>query len=192
MQQNMRMKHTPLLALVLLAVLLAACKGKGTTETPSDVLPVAEQDTVTHSMAGCDFNDSIQAWGSHLTFTIHREPCDSMPIITDQYGTKYKDNLFVLTIMRGGQTFFRHLFTKNDFSSLLGADFRKHGMFDGFRCAGYQDDKLTFGTCVSFPESDMSQPFLVKVARDGSYVIEVDKTPINENPADIDSVDEGV
>ena len=185
------MKSRQFLMLALLIVTMAACKGRKERET-IELLPVAEQDTVTHSMASCDYSDSIQAWGSPVTFLIHREPCDSMPVVTDQYGTKYKDNLFVLTIEKDGQPFFRRKFTKNDFCHLMSSDFRQQGMFDGFRCAGFEDGKLVFGTCVSYPESDMTQPFLVVIARDGSCSIELDKTPINANPADSFASEDGV
>lgn len=186
------MKQRQLLMLALLAaVLMVACKGNKNKET-IELLPAAEQDTVTHSMSSCDFNDSITAWNTLVTFLIHREPCDSMPVVTDQYGTKYKDNIFELTIEKNGHPFFRHKFTKNNFRELMTPDFRKHGMFDGFRCAGFQDGKIVFGTCVSYPESDMTQPFLIRVAQDGSFSVEVDKTPINENPADSLGDEEGV
>lgn len=177
--------------LAVLTIALAACKGNKGKKT-IELLPAMEQDTVTHSMAACDFNDSLRAWNSHVTFIIHREPCNSLPVVIDQYGTKFRDNLFELTIEKDGKPFLKRQFTKKDFASLITEEFRKHGMFDGFRCIGYEDGLLTFGTCVSYPESDMTQPFLVKVAQDGSISIEHDKTPINENPADSCIDEEGV
>ncbi len=177
------MRKRQILMMALIAVAMAACKGNKSKET-LDLLPMAEQDTVTHSTASCDFNDSIKAWDSKVMFLIHREPCDSMPVVTDQYGTKFKDNIFELTITKDGTNLFHRWFTKNDFRHLLNEDFKRHGMFDGFRCSGYADGILTFGTCVSYPESDMSQPFLIKISRNGSFTIEQDNTPINENPAD--------
>lgn len=185
----MKQKHIMILAMLVMA--LAACKGHKEKET-MELLQAAEVDTVTHSMMACDYPDSVRAWNSLVTYNIHREPCDSLPVVTDQYGTKYKDNLFVLTINRGEQTLLKRMFTKNDFTSMMTKEFREHGMFDGFRCKGYEDGTLIFGTCVSYPESDMSQPFLVKVRQDGSVSIEVDKTPVNENPADSCIDEEGV
>ena len=91
------MRKRQILMMALIAVAMAACKGNKSKET-LDLLPMAEQDTVTHSTASCDFNDSIKAWDSKVMFIIHREPCDSMPVVTDQYGTKFKDNIFELTI----------------------------------------------------------------------------------------------
>lgn len=185
----MTRKH--LTILFLMTLVMVSCRENKNKDT-IDVLPVVEQDTVTHSMASCDFPDSLQAWNSQITFNIHREPSDSLPVVTDQYGTKFKDNIFVLSIKKNGQDFFRRRFSKNDFMKLMNADFRVHGMFDGFRCIGYRDDVLTFGTCVSYPESDMSQPFLIKITQNGSYSIEEDETPINENPAEDTIEEEGV
>lgn len=183
MQDHKRMTRKQLPILMFIVMLAASC-GKNKNKETLDLLPVAEQDTATHSMAGCDFSDSIQAWGDLLTFTIQRDPCDSLPVVVDQYGTKYKDNIFVLTIAREGKPFFKREFTKRDFLGMLSEDFRKHGVFDGFRYAGFKEGKMVFGTCVSYPESDMSQPFLIGISKDGSFGIEPDKTPINENPAD--------
>ena len=185
----MTQKH--LMIVALMALVLTSCKGNQNKDT-IDVLPVVEQDTVTHSMASCDYLDSLKAWNSQITFVIHREPCDSMPVVTDQYGSKFKDNLFDLSIKKNGKDFFHRRFTKNDFKGFMDTDFRVHGMFDGFRCIGYEEGILTFGTCVSYPESDMSQPFLIKIAPDGSYRIEEDNTPINENPAEDSLEEEGV
>lgn len=185
----MRQKHIMILAVLLMA--LASCRGNKEKQT-MELLQAAEVDTVTHSMQSSEYTDSVQAWNSLVIYSIHNEPCDSMPVVTDQYGTKFKDNVFVLTIERNGQTVLKRKFTKNDFASLMTAEFRKSGMFDGFRCKNYEDGVLIFSTCVSFPESDMSQPFLVKVRQDGSVTIEQDKTPLNENPADSCIDEEGV
>ena len=40
-----------------------------------------------------------------------------------------------------------------------------------------QEGKLTFGVCVSFPESDMSEPFVLTVGPDGSFTLEPDNAP---------------
>ena len=177
----MNKKHLWILALLI--AVLASCNGKKNKET-IDLLPAIEQDTVTHSMAGCDFSDSTKAGNHTMTFLIHREPSDSLPIVTDEYGTKFKDNIFDLTIQRDGQPYFKHRFSKKDFLSQLTDEFRKHGMLDGFRFTGYENGILTFGTCISYPESDMSQPFFINISADGSFSIIPDNTPIDGTETD--------
>ena len=67
----MTQKH--LMIVAVMALVLTSCKGNQNKDT-IDVLPVVEQDTVTHSMASCDYLDSLKAWNSQITFVIHREP----------------------------------------------------------------------------------------------------------------------
>ena len=40
-----------------------------------------------------------------------------------------------------------------------------------------KEGKLTFGVCVSFPESDMLTPFVLTIGPDGSYTLEPDTAP---------------
>ena len=54
----MTQKH--LMIVAVMALVLTSCKGNQNKDT-IDVLPVVEQDTVTHSMASCDYLDSLKA-----------------------------------------------------------------------------------------------------------------------------------
>ena len=89
----------------------------------------------------------------------------------------YVDNCFELTVSRAGSQFFRREFTKRSFKGHLAEGFEKNAIFDGFRFTRLEDGKLYFSVCVSYPDSDLSQPFILCVAPDGSYTIEPDNNP---------------
>ena len=128
-------------------------------------------------MKDYDLTDSVTL-GSHLyVYTIHRQADDSLKVVVDENGDKFVDNYYDLTIVRDGANFFRRRFTKLSFGSQLDESFRKNGILDGFRYMSAKEGKLTFGVCVSYPESDMSEPFLLTVGPDGSFTLEPDMAP---------------
>ena len=106
-----------------------------------------------------------------------RTPDDSLRMVKDETGQKFVDNRISLRIIRAdGSVFFNRSFTKADFKSKLSEDFQKYGIMDGLRYNHAEEGKLYFNTCVSFPESDMSCPFLLIIGPDGSYRLEPDTT----------------
>ena len=110
--------------------------------------------------------------GSHMViYTIISQPDDELPLVVDDDGTKFKDNRFSLEITKDEQTLFSRNFTKADFKSMLSKDFQDCGIMDGMRFNRAEDGKLYFNTCVSYPESDMSCPFILTIGPDGSYTI---------------------
>ena len=68
-------------------------------------------------------------------------------------------------------------FAGSAFAAQLDDSFRQNGILDGFRFISDKEGKLLFGVCVSFPESDMSSPFVLTIGPDGSFIIEPDTTP---------------
>lgn len=140
-------------------------------------LITTEQLAVEHRMKNYDLTDSV-TMGNHLfVYSIHREADDSLKVVIDENGDKFVDNFYDLTIKRDGAGFFRRRFTKLSFGSQLDETFRKNGILDGFRFISAKEGKLTFGVCVSFPESDMSEPFLLTIGPDASFTLEPDTTP---------------
>ena len=115
--------------------------------------------------------------GSHkVVFTITSQPDEELPEVVDEDGVKYRDNRFQLLIMKDGKQLFNRSFTKADFKSQLSEDFQKFGIMDGLRFNHAEEGKLYFNTCVSFPDSDMSCPFILTIGPDGSYTITPDTT----------------
>lgn len=136
-----------------------------------------EQDSVTvRSMPNYAYSDTIMQGSHKVVYTITSEGVDDLPIVVDEDGVKYKDNRWKLVITKDGSQLFNRSFTKADFKSKLSEDFQKYGIMDGLRYNHAEEGKLYFNTCVSFPESDMSCPFLLIIGPDGSYRLEPDTT----------------
>ena len=165
-----------LLYVCLAVAALCSCDAKK-GQTDGQMQESTEQQAGEHRMKDYDLTDSVTL-GSHLyVYTIHREADDSLKAVIDENGDRYVDNYYDLTILRDGGTFFRRRFTKSSFGSQLDDNFRKNGILDGFRFMSAKEGQLTFGVCVSFPESDMSTPFVLTIGPDGSSTLEPDTAP---------------
>ena len=170
------MKIRKLLYLCLFVPAICSCVDKAGRKDAQDA-STTEQQTAEHRMKDYNLTDSVTL-GSHLyVYTIHREADDSLKAVVDENGDKYVDNYYDLTVLRDGANFFRRRFTKLSFGSQLDETFRKNGILDGFRFMSAKEGKLTFGVCVSFPESDMSEPFVLTIGPDGSFTLEPDTAP---------------
>ena len=170
------MKTSKILYLCLLIPFLSSCENK-TGQKEGQYAANTEQQASVHRMKVYDLTDSVTL-GSHLfVYTIHREADDSLKVVVDENGDKFVDNYYDLTILRDGANFFRRRFTKLSFGSQLDETFRKNGILDGFRFMTAKEGKLSFGVCVSFPESDMSEPFVLTIGPDGSFTLEPDTAP---------------
>ena len=53
--------------------------------------------------------------------------------------------------------------------------FKKYGIIDGIRFNRAEEGKPYFNPCVSYPESDLSSPFLLTIGPDGSSTITKDE-----------------
>ncbi|MBR4645252.1 MAG: DUF4738 domain-containing protein [Bacteroidaceae bacterium] len=170
----MKMKKSLYLCLLLFS--FCSC-GDKKGQSDEQITSTTEQQAGEHRMKNYDFTDSVTL-GSHLyVYTIHREADDSLRVVVDENGDKFVDNYYDLTILKDGREFFRHRFTKISFGSQLDDNFRKNGILDGFRFMSAKEGMLTFGACVSFPESDMSEPFVLTIGTDGSFTLEPDTAP---------------
>lgn len=155
-------------------VFLASCgpqkiEQEGSDQTDQDNDGVWELPNYTYT-------DSLMQGSHKVVFTITSQPDEELPEVVDEDGVKYRDNRWQLVITKDGSQLFNRSFTKADFKSKLSEDFQKYGIMDGLRYNHAEEGKLYFNTCVSFPESDMSCPFLLIIGPDGSYRLEPDTT----------------
>lgn len=125
-------------------------------------------------MPDYNFSDTVRMGSHQYVYTIHREPDESLPKVKDEMGDTYLDNIYQLDIERDNATFFERRFTKGDLKPFLGRDFLRNGIIDGFRFISAGEGRMLFGLCVSYPESDMSAPFILTIGPDASYSIEAD------------------
>ena len=148
-----------------------------------------EQDiNAVRSMPNYAYTDSLMQGSHKVVYSITSQPDEELPVVVDEYGVKFKDNRFNLVISKDGKQLFCRSLSKADFKSMLSEDFQKYGIMDGLRFNHAEEGKLYFNACVSFPDSDMSYPFILTIGPDGSYSIEPDPTFGEENEEEFPSV----
>lgn len=155
-------------------VFLASCNPQKTEQRGSD--QTDQDNDGVWELPNYTYTDSLMQGSHKVVFTITSQPDEELPEVVDEDGVKYRDNRFNLLIVKDGRTLFEHSFTKADFKSQLPEEFQKFGIMDGLRFNHAEEGKLYFNTCVSFPDSDMTCPFLLTIGPDGSYTLAPDPT----------------
>ncbi|MCM1372174.1 MAG: DUF4738 domain-containing protein [Bacteroides sp.] len=159
-----------LILMTMSAVVFTAC-GNGTGKVEDDSrteTTVQEEESVVHRLPRLHVEDTCRVGGNTYSWVIDRVACDSLGIIEDDMGFRYADNTVKIVVRRNGGVLYSRTFAKADFAHLLGSDFFSKSILDGCRFLQVQDGKVTFSLAVSYPDSDMSQPFKLDIASDGS------------------------
>lgn len=124
-----------------------------------------------------EYNDNREvAWiGKRYKVTVHRQPADSLPMVKDETGQKFVDNVISVSVLRAdGSQFFGRTFKKSDFLSYLDDDYIKTGIFEGLVFDKAEGDFLEFAASVSHPNSDEYIPLVVRLSRMGQITIQRD------------------
>lgn len=194
------MKQT--LSMLLLAgmvVVLAACGGK---KKSNDIIApriVKVQPKEPIRMQPYLDERKVEWIGKTYFVTIGRQPSDSLPMVKDETGQKYVDNVFSLKVSRkDGSVFYTRTFTKKVLTQYLDDDFNKTGVFEGLAFDKAEGDYLFFGASVGHPQSDEYIPLVFRLSRMGELTIkrdtQMDSVPedqVNSNQQATDE-DEGV
>lgn len=162
--------------------MLALCSCTETQQRVQKTVTTEKTGPQTHAMSIYHYQDSIS--GTNIRYKIDRQADSTLTAVKDEYGDRYLDNVYTLTLYRGEASFFTKRFTKADFASYMTADVQKCTILDGFRFNKRADGKCYFNVCLSEPSSDLSMPFILCVGPDGSYTIEADTTPDFEDAED--------
>lgn len=194
------MKQT--LSMLLLAgmvVVLAACGGK---KKSNDIIApriVKVQPKEPIRMQPYLDERKVEWIGKTYFVTIGRQPSDSLPMVKDETGQKYVDNVFSLKVSRKDDSvFYTRTFTKKALTQYLDDDFNKTGVFEGLVFDKAEGDYLFFGASVGHPQSDEYIPLVFRLSRMGELTIkrdtQMDSVPedqVNSNQQATDE-DEGV
>lgn len=162
---------------------LTACGGKSpqtaAEATPNEFVQSDDDASAIQRMHDYHFSDTLHADGHIYTYTIDRSASDSLPTVKDDEGITYADNVYSLSILRDRAPFFSRRFTKAAFASYLSADFRQKGLLDGMMCDRSLPG-INFAVSVSLPQSDMIEPLLLHIDRNGGIAIERDLRADND------------
>ena len=124
-----------------------------------------------------EYNDSRDvAWiGKQYNVTVYRQPADSLPMVKDETGQKYVDNIISVRVLRAdGSKFYSRNFTKSDFMKYLDEDYSKTGILEGLVFDKADGDWLEFAASVCHPHTDEYIPLVVKLSRKGELTIQRD------------------
>ncbi len=124
-----------------------------------------------------EYDDSRDvAWiGKQYKVTVHRQPADSLPMVKDETGQKFVDNIISVSVVRSdGSRFFSRSFKKSDFLRYLDDDYSKTGILEGLVFDKAEGDFLEFAASVSHPNSDEYIPLVVRLSRMGQITIQRD------------------
>ena len=163
------------LSVVVAALLLGSCGNKKKNEDiiTRRVVKAAPQGPI-RMPENLDQRD-VSWIGKTYHVAIHRVPADTLSLVKDDTGQQYVDNVFTLTVSRqDGSVFFTRKFVKTDFARLVGDDFRRTGILEGFVFDKANGDWLEFGASVGRPQTDEYIPLVVRLSRMGDIDMKVD------------------
>ena len=174
---------------LLVILLLSAC-GK---EQKTDAWEAPEHEVVTRQLPDLALTDSVKNAGHTYVYSILRTPSDSLPQVTDDMDDKYKDNTIRLTLRRDGNEYFNKTFTKATFAQSIDKEFYNNAILDGIRFIRVEPGQgLVFSFAVSYPDSDMSVPFLMTIADNGSFTFVKDENLDHEEGDSVFYDEDGV
>ncbi|MCD7721059.1 MAG: DUF4738 domain-containing protein [Prevotellaceae bacterium] len=160
--------NTFTLAVILLAGLLAASCHK-TKEQEQQTEPLeAEPEERVYAMPDYHVYESVTVGKNEYTYDIMRKASDSLPLIEDELGAA-KDNTITLRLTKNGKEYYNDTLTKRMFRSSMDDSFYSQSILMGIRFVSAEAGRgLTFSVGVSEPNSDMTIPFTLTVADNGS------------------------
>lgn len=161
-----------LLALVLVA---GACGQKKKSEDiiTQRVVKAAPKEPI--SMQEYVDERDIDWIGKKYHVAIHRHAADSLPMVKDESGQQFIDNVFNIAVTReDGSVFYSKKFTKAMVASYLDTDFRTTGIFEGLVFDRVDGDWIVFGASVGHPQTDEYIPLVIRLSRMGQLEIRRD------------------
>ena len=105
---------------IFLSATLFSCHGNKGGNAENDSIWIAPQQTDSIlSLDEINATDSHKINGTAFTYTIRMAPSDSLPIVVNLDGTRYKDNIVNLTVSKEQQVILNRNFTKASFKDFV-------------------------------------------------------------------------
>ena len=188
---------TSKIAKCVLAVLAVAAMASCSEKKKPNVIIVPKAETPKPSapvrMSEYTHRDDVEWIGKTYKVEVHRFVADSLPMVKDEQGTKYYDNLIRIKVIRpDGTECFNRLFSKKAFNDYLDANTRDNGVLLGIVFDRAEGDNLLFGASVGSADklSDEYIPMIVTLSRMGNVSIARDTQLDSIEPLDANAEDE--
>ena len=82
------------------------------------------------------------------------------------------DNKIVLHLTRGNETVLNKTFTKNDFSSVVDANFLSKSILEGIVYDKTTPQGIVYAASVCYPQTDLYMPLSITITADGKMSIQ--------------------
>ena len=169
------MKKIQLLTVLLMAALLMSCGKK--KENKDIIVPTAEavKPKAPISMQPYNQQQEVKWLDNSYQVIIDRVADENLRMVQDEIGQKFIDNRITLRVIRAdGSEFFKKVFIKGDFDSLLDNDYRQTGILEGLVFDKVDGKNLVFAGSVSHPQTDEYIPLVVTLSNFGDVSIKRD------------------
>ncbi len=101
---------------------------------------------------------------------VSRTPDESLPHVSNELGDTYVDNKIVLHDS-GNENVLNKTFTKNDFSSVVDANFLSKSILEGIVYDKTTPQGIVYAASVCYPQTDLYMPLSITVTADGKMSI---------------------
>ena len=157
---------------------VVGCVDKNNNKETSDSLwvrPQEKQELLAFDAK--EVKDTITINGRLLTYVFHFTPSDSLPLVINADGQKYKDNIVKLTVKADSNIIFNKTFYKNDFKDYVDPKNFRTSALAGFNYnLTKMDDHhaLHFIATIGDPDetSGVNFPIDICITTDGRYTME--------------------
>ena len=169
------------LQLLLIAVVAAfAFSACGEEKSTNDIIakqPVPKAPSGPVKMQDSKYMENVKWDGKDCSVSIMRHADTSLPVITDDTGAKYYDNVIdVAIITGGGQPIFKKTFNKQDFASQVTEKYLERSALLGIVFDHIEGNHIVFAASVGHPDvlSDDQVPMLITVSQSGQMSLSKD------------------
>ena len=177
MTEKSKMRRLSIVLMAVCSLVLMSCKEKKTSTVIIAPKPVEEVKKDPSKMQEINQDMNVEWIGKTYPVVIRRVSDESLPMVKDESGSKYYDNVITLKVIRpDGSEFFSRTFKKTDFSSYLDDKTRSNGALLGIVLDRAEGDNLIFAASVGSPDrlSDEYIPMVLTLSRMGNVSIKKD------------------
>lgn len=172
----MKAKYT-LYILAFSTALLLSCKEKPQTTAIIATKQVKKAPAKPAKMQDINQEHKVEWLGNEYKVEIRRHTDTELPMVKDDAGSKYYDNMISLRVLRSdGTVFFSRDFRKTDFSGCYDAEYGERSALLGIVLEKAEGDYMYFAASVGSPDvlSDDYVPMIMTLSRMGDVSIKKD------------------
>lgn len=182
------MKKFIFLLFISVPVVMAACGGGNKNVKEGSM--VMKQDSIDeHGLQRMQVSKTdvdIKFKGKEYHSFVSRMPDEDLPHVATEMGDMFVDNKIVLRLTRGNERVFEKTFTKNDFSTIVGADFMSKSVLEGIVYNKTAPEGIIYAASVCYPQTDLYVPISITITPDGKMTMAKDE--LLEDIYQVDSI----